>query len=82
MTVLTVVVFDDRACRRAACVYAGLPPTGEPQPPPHDDSATVDIEGMMNRMLWLVDKVTGDRWFATRVLPQLHVLLWGNRRGV
>ena len=31
---------------------------------------------------WLVDKVTEDRWFEARVLPQLHVLLWGNKRGV
>jgi len=29
-----------------------------------------------------VEKVTSDGWFAARVLPQLHVLLWGNRRGV
>ena len=36
----------------------------------------------MDRMLWLVDKVTEDRWFEVRVLPQLHVLLWGNKRGV
>jgi len=26
--------------------------------------------------------VTEDRWFEARVLPQLHVLLWGNKRGV
>ena len=24
----------------------------------------------------------GDGWFAARVLPQLHVLVWGNKRGV
>ena len=34
------------------------------------------------RMRWLVDKVIADRWFAARVLPQLHVMLWGNKRGV
>jgi 7-carboxy-7-deazaguanine synthase len=26
--------------------------------------------------------VTADRWFAVTVLPQLHVLAWGNKRGV
>jgi 7-carboxy-7-deazaguanine synthase len=26
--------------------------------------------------------VTADRWFAATVLPQLHVLAWGNKRGV
>jgi 7-carboxy-7-deazaguanine synthase len=33
-------------------------------------------------MRWLVDKVITDRWHAARVLPQLHVMLWGNKRGV
>jgi len=27
-------------------------------------------------------KVTADRWFGATVLPQLHVLAWGNKRGV
>jgi 7-carboxy-7-deazaguanine synthase len=26
--------------------------------------------------------VTADRWFGVKVLPQLHVLAWGNKRGV
>lgn len=29
-----------------------------------------------------VAKVVADRWFAATVLPQLHVLAWGNKRGV
>ena len=29
-----------------------------------------------------IGKVTGDGWFSARVLPQLHVLVWGNQRGV
>ncbi|HTE35790.1 MAG TPA: 7-carboxy-7-deazaguanine synthase QueE, partial [Reyranella sp.] len=28
------------------------------------------------------DKVARDRWFEATVLPQLHVLAWGNQRGV
>ena len=89
MTVLKIVVFDDwdyAYARDIARRYPALPvylqPGNHTPPPPEDDSATVDIDGIMNRMLWLVDKVTGDRWFDARVLPQLHVLLWGNRRGV
>ncbi|TGV93937.1 7-carboxy-7-deazaguanine synthase QueE, partial [Mesorhizobium sp. M2E.F.Ca.ET.154.01.1.1] len=57
-------------------------PGNHTPPPPDDDSATVDIDGIMDRTLWLVGKVTDDQWFEARVLPQLHVLLWGNRRGV
>ncbi|PSS64046.1 7-carboxy-7-deazaguanine synthase QueE [Ensifer sp. NM-2] len=89
MTVLKIVVFDDRDYAYAkdmAGRYPALPvylqPGNHTPPPPDDESATVDIDGVMNRMLWLVDKVTGDKWFDARVLPQLHVLLWGNRRGV
>ena len=59
-----------------------LQPGNHTPPPPDDDSAVVDIEGVNARMRWLVEKVVDDRWFAARVLPQLHVLLWGNKRGV
>ncbi|NVD40059.1 7-carboxy-7-deazaguanine synthase QueE [Ensifer sp. HO-A22] len=89
MTVLKIVVFDDRdyayakeMARRYPALPVYLQPGNHTPPPPEDDSATVDVDGIMNRMLWLVDKVTGDKWFDARVLPQLHVLLWGNRRGV
>ena len=86
---LKVVVFDDRDyvyARATAARYPDLPiylqPGNHTPPPPDDDDARVDIDGIMDRMLWLVDKVTEDRWFEARVLPQLHVLLWGNKRGV
>ena len=86
---LKIVVFDGRDyayAREAAARYPDLPvylqPGNHTPPPPDDDDARVDIDGIMDRMLWLVDKVTEDRWFEARVLPQLHVLLWGNKRGV
>jgi 7-carboxy-7-deazaguanine synthase len=59
-----------------------LQPGNHTPPPADDDDARIDIDGIMERMLWLVETVTEDRWFEARVLPQLHVLLWGNRRGV
>jgi len=34
------------------------------------------------RFRWRVDRVGEDRWFDATVLPQLHVLAWGNERGV
>lgn len=86
---LKIVVFDDRDylfARTAAARYPTLPvylqPGNHTPPPPADEEASVDIDGIMDRMLWLIDKVTEDRWFEARVLPQLHVLLWGNKRGV
>jgi 7-carboxy-7-deazaguanine synthase len=86
---LKIVVFDDRDyvyARAVAKRYPGFPvylqPGNHTPSPADDDNARVDIEGIVNRMLWLIDKVTADRWFEAHVLPQLHVLLWGNRRGV
>lgn len=86
---LKVVVFDDvdyRYAREASARYPALPvylqPGNHTPPPPDDDAAVVDMDGIMDRMLWLVEKVSEDRWFDVRVLPQLHVLLWGNKRGV
>nr|WP_299503272.1 7-carboxy-7-deazaguanine synthase QueE [uncultured Rhizobium sp.] len=86
---LKIVVFDDddyAYARNAAARYTSLPvylqPGNHTPPPPDCDTAKVDIDGIMDRMLWLIDRVTADRWFEAHVLPQLHVLLWGNRRGV
>ena len=48
---------------------------------PREDEA-VDHAGLTEKLRWLVEKTTQDRWFEARVLPQLHVMLWGNKRGV
>ena len=45
-------------------------------------SEQANIDDLLDRFRWLVCKVTADRWFAATVLPQLHVLAWGNKRGV
>jgi 7-carboxy-7-deazaguanine synthase len=38
---------------------------------------------LLDRLAWLADRVAADPEMGdVRVLPQLHVLLWGNRRGV
>jgi len=89
-TVLKVAVFDDADyayARDAAARYPALPfylsvgnhTPGEPHPAGRDG---VDQAGLLARFRWLVDKVARDRWFAATVLPQLHVLAWGNERGV
>ena len=41
-----------------------------------------DVDDLLGRFRWLVGKATADHWFAATVLPQLHVLAWGNKRGV
>lgn len=89
VTVMKIVVFDEADyafARDAAARYPRLPvylQPGNHTPPGGDEADTaIDMDGIAERMRWLVDKVTHDRWFDARVLPQLHVLLWGNRRGV
>ncbi len=88
-TVLKIVVFDEVDylwAREVAGHYPDLAvylqPGNHTPPPPDDDAAVVDQEGVDVRMRWLVDRVIEDRWFTARVLPQLHVMLWGNKRGV
>jgi len=88
-TVLKIVVFDEADylwAREVAGRHPDLPlylqPGNHTPPPPGDDSAVVDRDGLDARMRWLVDRVVGDGWFAAHVLPQLHVTLWGNQRGV
>lgn len=39
------------------------------------------VEGILTRTRWLVERVVADRWTDVTVLPQLHVLLWGDERG-
>jgi 7-carboxy-7-deazaguanine synthase len=42
-----------------------------------------DERSLLERLRWLADLALHDRELGdVRVLPQLHVLLWGNRRGV
>ena len=88
-TVLKIVIFDKADylwAREVAAHYPDLPvylqPGNHTPPPPEDDTARVDQDGLDARMRWLVDCVVNDRWYAASVLPQLHVTLWGNRRGV
>lgn len=87
--VLKIVIFDEadyQWARDVAGRYPQLPlflqPGNHTPPPPGDDSATVDQAGVDERMRWLVDRVMQDKWYRARVLPQLHVTLWGNKRGV
>ncbi|WP_072580332.1 7-carboxy-7-deazaguanine synthase QueE [Bacillus weihaiensis] len=41
------------------------------------------VEKLLTRYEWLIDQVIADKELnAVRVLPQLHTLIWGNKRGV
>lgn len=84
-TVLKIVIFDDQDyawARNVAAQYPDLPLFLQPGNDEVDPNIPVDAQDLADRLLWLVDKVTEDRWFDARVLPQLHVMIWGNKRGV
>ncbi|OUS04812.1 7-carboxy-7-deazaguanine synthase QueE [Rhodobacterales bacterium 52_120_T64] len=86
---LKIVVFDEldyTYAKQTAARYPQLPvylqPGNHTPPPADDDNHAVDLDGVTEKMLWLVNRVMQDQWFEAHVLPQLHVMLWGNKRGV
>ncbi|WP_232830535.1 7-carboxy-7-deazaguanine synthase QueE [Oceanicella sp. SM1341] len=84
-TVMKIVIFDEADlawAREAAARHPGLPLFLQPGNPETDPETPVDPQSLADRMLWLVERTAGAGWFAPRILPQLHVLIWGNRRGV
>ncbi len=88
-TVLKIVVFDEADyayAREIAARYPALEtylqPGNHTPPPPDDDTATVDMDGINMRMEWLIDRALDDGWYGATILPQLHVAIWGNKRGV
>ncbi|UWQ03781.1 7-carboxy-7-deazaguanine synthase QueE [Aliiroseovarius crassostreae] len=83
--VMKIVIFDDADyawAKEAAARYPDLPLFLQPGNPDVDPEEPVDLEQTTDRLLWLIEKTMKDRWFAPRILPQLHVLVWGNKRGV
>ncbi|WP_199221326.1 7-carboxy-7-deazaguanine synthase QueE [Maritimibacter sp. 55A14] len=87
--VLKIVIFDEADylwAREAAARYPGLPlylqPGNHTPPPAGAEDGPLDLDGITDRMTWLMERCLADGWFAPRILPQLHVMLWGNRRGV
>ena len=83
---LKVVVFDEEDFAYARSVaerYPGIPlylQAGN-HTPPHL-AQEIDMVGIMRRMDWLIERVVAEKWYNVTVLPQLHVMLWGNKRGV
>ena len=87
--VMKIVVFDDTDYVWAKDVAARFPdlplylqPGNHTPPPPDAEDAQIDMDGIMRRYEWLIDKTLADQWYTVKILPQLHVLVWGNKRGV
>lgn len=80
---MKIVVFDEadyQYAQEAAKRYPDLPLFL--QPGNHQVDGAADMQGLNERLLWLAEQVNKDGWFDATVLPQLHVMLWGNQRGV
>ncbi|MGW8957514.1 7-carboxy-7-deazaguanine synthase QueE [Paenibacillus sp. NPDC055715] len=84
---LKVVIFDDTDLEYARIVHERYPhvplflQTGNPDV--NTENTGQIAESLLHRYEWLIDRVMDDsRLNDVRVLPQLHTLVWGNKRGV
>lgn len=80
---LKIVIFDQTDydyARDAASRYSDL--AIYLQPGNHKVDGAPDLEALHERLEWLAEQVGKDKWFNATVLPQLHVMIWGNKRGV
>lgn len=89
-TIMKVVVFDGADYAYAKEVGRCFPEVpiylqvgnDHPPDPGLDKAAEPSLERLLERYEWLTEKVVADEWNEATVLPQLHVLVWGNKRGV
>lgn len=83
--VMKIVIFDrvdyDWA-KDAHARHPDLPLFLQPGNPEVDPEKPVNPQDLTTRLEWLVETTMADGWFAPRILPQMHVLIWGNKRGV
>ncbi len=82
--VLKLVILDHgdyEYAREVAARYPALPLYLQPvNHTPNDEM--IDMDGIMHRMRWLINNIKRDQWYSVTVLPQLHALIWGNKKGV
>ncbi len=80
---LKIVIFDEQDYLYAKATHAKYPHLPlYLQIGNHKITGKVDHEGLNNRFNWLIERVNSDQWYAPYIMPQLHVTLWGNQRGV
>ncbi|MBS8264250.1 7-carboxy-7-deazaguanine synthase QueE [Mesobacillus boroniphilus] len=84
---LKIVVFDAVDYEFAKLIHQRYPELPFFLQVGNDDIATEDQMNLMSSLVdkyeWLINKVVSDMEMNNvRVLPQLHVYVWGNKRGV
>lgn len=84
---LKVVVFDQKDLRYAETVHQRYPDLSFFLQVGNDDLEEADTSNLAGILLkkyeWLIDQVVASNVLnRVRVLPQVHALVWGNKRGV
>ncbi|AST00144.1 MULTISPECIES: 7-carboxy-7-deazaguanine synthase QueE [Geobacillus] len=84
---LKVVVFDDADLAYAKEVHRRYPGVPFYLQAGNADVADSDVDALraklLSRLEWLVEQAADSEELAdVHILPQLHTLLWGNKRGV
>ena len=84
---LKIVIFDEVDFKFAEAVHQRYPAFPFFLQTGNDDTTTTEnellVSTLLNRYEWLVDlTVNSSIMNDVRVLPQLHTLIWGNKRGV
>jgi 7-carboxy-7-deazaguanine synthase len=84
---LKVVIFDEGDLEYAKSVHQRYPEIPFYLQVGNDDLTNLNNQELCQKLLqkyeWLVNKVIEDHQLNNvKVLPQLHALLWGNKRGV
>ncbi|MCQ6274160.1 7-carboxy-7-deazaguanine synthase QueE [Bacillus sp. V3B] len=84
---LKVVIFDNEDYQYAKNIHERYPTVPFFLQVGNDDSKTAEDQQLIHKLLhkyeMLIDKVMNDDHLKNvKVLPQLHTLVWGNKRGV
>ncbi|MGO1988102.1 7-carboxy-7-deazaguanine synthase QueE [Mammaliicoccus vitulinus] len=82
---LKVVIFDEKDYQFAKDIhnrYPSIPFYLQVGNPYLDDSVSNHTEKLLEKYEQLIDKVMNDTLNDIYVLPQLHTLLWSNKKGV
>jgi len=84
---LKVVIFDERDFNFAEEVHLRYPAFPFFLQTGNEDTTTTDdallVSTLLHRYEWLIDLTVHSPFMNdAKVLPQLHTLLWGNKRGV
>lgn len=81
---LKVVVFDEADFQFARHVCALHPEIPFYLSVGNDSAQSDEADNavLTRKLEWILERCAQEKWFDVTLLPQLHVLLWGNKRGV